>query len=151
MLAQPQYFDVDRSLLANALVGPFESGHGRRPVNDFVIYDARRAGAPTREMGKWVFDLVQMVGGRDSNPALRREIIPKLFRKDIFLRALRLAEGEAARGRAGESGASGLDPEMAADGGAPGTEPFRLLLNSDALRRRAQRQAARETLLVNGN
>jgi hypothetical protein len=149
MLAQPQYFDVDRSLLANALVGPFESGHGRRPVNDFVIYDARRAGAPTREKGKWVFDLVQMVGGRDSNPALRREIIPKLFRKDIFLRALRLAEGEAARCPAGESGASGLDPEMAADGRATETEPFRLLLNSDALRRRAKRQAGRQTLLVN--
>jgi hypothetical protein len=38
---------------------------------------------------------------------------------------------------------------MAADGGAPGTEPFQLLLNSDALRRRAKRQAGRETLLVN--
>ena len=46
ILAQPQYFDVDRQLLANALVGPFESGRGRRVINDFVIYDAWRRALP---------------------------------------------------------------------------------------------------------
>jgi ABC-type nitrate/sulfonate/bicarbonate transport system substrate-binding protein len=91
MLSQPQYFDVDRALLANALVGPFESGQGSRTVKDFVIYDSRRAGAPTRAKGKWVFDLVQKIGGNSSNPALRSEIIAKVFREDIFRKAARLA------------------------------------------------------------
>jgi hypothetical protein len=91
MLSQPQYLDVDHALLANALVGPFESGHGRRTVKDFVIYDSRRAGAPTRAKGKWVFDLVQKIGGNSSNPALRSEIIAKVFREDIFRKAIRLA------------------------------------------------------------
>ncbi|HEY2081844.1 MAG TPA: CmpA/NrtA family ABC transporter substrate-binding protein, partial [Verrucomicrobiae bacterium] len=90
MLSPPQYFDVDRALLANALVGPFESGQGRRSVKDFVIYDSRRAGAPTRARGKWVFDLVQKIGGNESNPALRSEIISKIFREDIFRKASRL-------------------------------------------------------------
>ena len=45
MLAQPCYFNVDKKLLTNSLVGPFESGHGRRSVKDFVIYDALQAGA----------------------------------------------------------------------------------------------------------
>lgn len=91
MLSQPQYFDVDRALLANALVGPFESGQGSRTIKDFVIYDSRRAGAPTRAKGKWVFDLVQKIGGNSSNPALRSEIIAKVFREDIFRKAARLA------------------------------------------------------------
>ena len=91
MLSQSRYLDVDRALLANALVGPFGSGQGSRTVKDFVIYDSRRAGAPTRAKGKWVFDLVQKIGGNRSNPALRSEIIAKVFREDIFRKAARLA------------------------------------------------------------
>src|ERR1022692_42289 len=90
MLAQRKYFDVNKSLLANALVGPFESGRGRRVVKDFVIYDALKAGAPTRSKGKWVFDLVRTLGGNGAVPALRSEIIPKVFREDIFHKAARL-------------------------------------------------------------
>ncbi|HEX4266198.1 MAG TPA: CmpA/NrtA family ABC transporter substrate-binding protein [Verrucomicrobiae bacterium] len=90
MLSQPQYFDLDRALLTNALVGPFESGRGRRNIKDFVIYDSSQVGAPTRAKGKWVFDLVQKIGGNGSNPALRSEIIGKVFREDIFRKAARL-------------------------------------------------------------
>jgi len=100
MLSQPQYFDVDRALLANALVGPFESGQGRRQLKDFVIYDSRRAGAPTRAKGKWVFDLVQSLGGNQSNPALRSEIISKVFREDIFDKAARLVGNATLRAHA---------------------------------------------------
>jgi hypothetical protein len=91
MLARPSYFDVDRKLLANMLVGPFEFGHGRRPIKDFVLYDATKLGAPTRATGKWVFDLVRNLGGNGSHPALRSEIIPKIFREDIFHKAVKLA------------------------------------------------------------
>lgn len=102
MLAQQQYFDVDRAVLANALVGPFEFGQGHRTVKDFVVYDARRAGAPTRAMGKRVFDLVQTIGGTGVNPALRSEIISKIFREDIFRKALRLASSAATRNQPAE-------------------------------------------------
>jgi len=99
MLGQPGYFDMDEKLLANALVGPIESGHGLRPVKDFVIYDALRAGTPTRATGKWVFDLVRHLGGNGANPALRSEIIPKIFREDIFQKASRLAGNANGRPR----------------------------------------------------
>jgi ABC-type nitrate/sulfonate/bicarbonate transport system substrate-binding protein len=92
MLARTEYFDISRSMLANALVGPFESGLGRRVVKDFVIYDALKTGAPSRVKGKWVFDLVQTIGGNGSIPALRSEIIPKIFREDIFRQALELSK-----------------------------------------------------------
>jgi ABC-type nitrate/sulfonate/bicarbonate transport system substrate-binding protein len=100
MLAQPMYFDVGRTLLANALVGPFDSGRGRQPVKDFVIYDALKVGVPSRAKGKWVFDLVRTLGGGESSPALRSEIIPRVFRKDIFYKAARLVGNSSPRSRA---------------------------------------------------
>lgn len=90
MLAQPRYFDTDKKLLANSLIGPFEWGRGQHVIKDFVIYDAFKVGAPKRAKGKWVLDLVRELGGAGSNPALRAEIIPKIFREDIYQKAVRL-------------------------------------------------------------
>jgi two-component system, oxyanion-binding sensor len=100
MLAQPMYFDVSRTLLTNALVGPFDSGRGRQAVKDFVIYDAFKAGMPSRAKGKWVFDLVRTLGGKETNPALRSEIVPRVFREDIFSKAARLVGASSHRLRA---------------------------------------------------
>ncbi len=90
MLAQPQYFNVDQRLLANALIGPFESGRDRLDVKDFVVYDGLRVGPPTRARGKWVLDLVRALGAGESSRALRPEIIGKVFRHDIFKQAAAL-------------------------------------------------------------
>jgi two-component system, oxyanion-binding sensor len=87
MLAQPQYFDVDQRLLANALVGPFESGRGRLDVNEFIIYDGLKVGRPTHARGKWVLDLVRTLASSELSPVLRPEIIGKVFREDIFEKA----------------------------------------------------------------
>jgi ABC-type nitrate/sulfonate/bicarbonate transport system substrate-binding protein len=127
MLAQPAYFDVSPRLLANALVGPFDSGRERRAIDDFVIYDAGTAGAPTREKGKWVFDLVRSLGGREANPALRSEIVSRVFRQDIFNKAARLRMHTGTRSRNGSAappffletarsvgcGAAAAEPEVA--------------------------------------
>jgi len=99
MLAQPQYFDVDKRLLANALLGPFESGHGRRVVKDFVIYDALAAGSPSRAKGKWVLDLVRTLDANGSGSALRPEIIGKIFREDIFEKALAMVRDSTLKDR----------------------------------------------------
>jgi ABC-type nitrate/sulfonate/bicarbonate transport system substrate-binding protein len=90
MLAQPQYFDMNKKLLSNSLVGPFDSGRGKRSVKDFVGFDLFKAGSPTRAQGKWVFDVVNANGSNATNPALRSEIIPKIFREDIFRKAMEL-------------------------------------------------------------
>ena len=122
ILAQPQYFDVDRALLTNALVGPFEFGHGRRAINDFVIYNSRRVGAPTRAKGKWVFDLVQQIGDNGSNPALRSEIISKVFREDIFRKALKMEESAKVRPSASKRVPPLFLPELTPASGAPKME-----------------------------
>jgi len=132
MLSRPQYFDVDRALLFNALVGPFETGQGCRKVEDFVVYDAGRAGAPTRAKGRWVFDVVQKIGGNGSNRALRSEIIPKVFREDIFRRAWRLV-GSAAKNHVSERVPPFFLPEPQAVGGAPQEEPSEIILPTEAV------------------
>jgi ABC-type nitrate/sulfonate/bicarbonate transport system substrate-binding protein len=87
ILAQPQYSDVDQRWLANALVGPFETGRGQLDTNEFVIYDALRVGSPTHARGKWVLDLVRSLADSEPTSALRPEIIGKVFRPDIFDKA----------------------------------------------------------------
>jgi hypothetical protein len=88
MLAQPRYFDVDQRLLANALVGPFECGYGRRDANQFIIYDGFKVGRPTHARGKWVLDMVRTLSASELSPVLRPEIIGKVFRDDIFEKAV---------------------------------------------------------------
>jgi hypothetical protein len=142
MLSRPQYFDVDCALLANALVGPFESGQGRRTVKDFVIYDSRRAGAPTRAKGKWVFDLVQKIGGNSSNPALRSEIIAKVFREDIFRKAARLAGNGLHKNQVSDRMSPFFLPESPLVPAAPRMETPETVLPTAAMPLTAEAQTA---------
>jgi two-component system, oxyanion-binding sensor len=88
MLAQPRYLDVDKRLLANALVGPFDPGRGQLAAKDFVIYDGLKGGPPSHARGKWVLDLMRMLDTSEPSPALRPEVIRKVFRHDIFGKAV---------------------------------------------------------------
>ncbi len=97
MLAQPQYFDVEQRLVANALVGPFESGHGCRDVDEFIIYDASKVGRPTHARGKWVLDLVRALSSGELSPVLRPGIVGKVFREDIFEKAAALVRSSEQR------------------------------------------------------
>lgn len=90
MLAASRHFDVPEEHLTNSLVGPFFDGRARRQMPDFVRYDAFKAGAPNRAMGRWVFDLVRTLGPAADLPALRSDVIAKVFREDIFNQALAL-------------------------------------------------------------
>jgi len=88
ILAGRRYFDVPEEHLRNSLVGPFYTGRIQRPVPDFVLYDATKIGAPSRAVGRWVYDLVRDLGPQPVPSALRPDVIPKVFREDIFLKAL---------------------------------------------------------------
>lgn len=90
MLAQPCYFNTSQIYLMNALVGPLNRRHESGSAADFVIYDPDRAGAPTRDKGNWVIDLARSLSGPETRACLRREIVPRVFREDIFEKAGRL-------------------------------------------------------------
>jgi NitT/TauT family transport system ATP-binding protein/nitrate/nitrite transport system ATP-binding protein len=128
MLAQPEYFDVKRTLLRNGLVGPFDTGPERRAIKDFVIFDARRSGAPTRVKGRWVFDMVQSITGLGVHPNLRTAIIPKIFREDIYRQACRLASIPANPESSQDQGPVPTPPPLQARPGAHRPERMSLAL-----------------------
>jgi two-component system, oxyanion-binding sensor len=141
MLAQSRYFDVPEDFLINSLVGPFNFGHGQRTVSDFVIYNALKAGAPSRAMGRWVFDLVRALGPGTDLPALRSDVIAKVFREDIFKEAVKLVGTEPQPGLhvngIGGAGVNGhpsgrpdAKPDHCSSLEAPGRNPFSALLSA---------------------
>ena len=98
MLAQPRYFDVPADYLANSLVGPFSPGLGTASPDNLIGYDAHTVGAPSRTRGRWVYDLVAALGRPVADEALKLDVIPKVFRHDLFEEAMRIADlGGSAR------------------------------------------------------
>ncbi len=92
MLAQPRYIDADPSLLANSLIGPFETGHGICNVPDFINYHRGLANIPANipdhAKGRRIFDRVRQTAPATGSRGLRSDIIPKIFREDIYRNAV---------------------------------------------------------------
>jgi len=89
MLAQPRYFDVPPSYLANSLVGPFSPGLGTASPDNLIVYDARSVGDPSHVRAAWVYDLVATLG-KTAAGTLNRDVLPKVFRHDLYAEAMRL-------------------------------------------------------------
>jgi len=88
MLAQPRYIGVENALLSNALIGPFDTGRGTRSIPDFICYHRHDANVPDLAKGRKVFDRVRQMDSARASKALRRDVIPKIFREDIYREAL---------------------------------------------------------------
>lgn len=93
MLAQSKYLDIEPGVLKNALVGPLATGHGPCPVDEFIIYHRGQANVPDEAKGKWAFDMIQSLQPGGEHPTFRREVIGKIFREDIYRKAVRRCEG----------------------------------------------------------
>ena len=91
MLAQPRYFDVPRDHLANSLVGPFSPGLGSASSDNLIVFDARSVGDPSRIRASWIYDLVATLGKPAAAGALHPDVLPKVFRHDLYAEAMRLA------------------------------------------------------------
>ncbi len=92
MLAHSQYFDVDPNILRNALIGPLETGHGQRSIDDFIIFHRGNANVPDQDKGRWAFEMIQSLEAPGVHPGFRRDVIGKVFREDIYHQAARLLE-----------------------------------------------------------
>jgi ABC-type nitrate/sulfonate/bicarbonate transport system substrate-binding protein len=87
ILAQARYLDVPASLLGNSLLGPFDTGHGRREVGDFITYHRHGANIPDLGKGRRVFSQVREMAAAQSSRALRADVVRKVFREDIYREA----------------------------------------------------------------
>ncbi len=89
MLARPAYLDLPEELIARSLLGPLETGHGERSTEGFITFRQRGANVPDRVRARHLFNRVCAVNqGRDAR-TLRPELIPALFREDLYRAAER--------------------------------------------------------------
>ena len=89
LLARPAYLGLPEALIAHSLMGPLETGHGARTVEDFIVFQRHAANVPDRTRARHLFDEVRSVGAGREARALRPDIISTLFREDLYRAAER--------------------------------------------------------------
>ena len=89
MLASARYLDVDESLLRNSLIGPFDTGKGRRTIDDFIVFNRYGSSIPDRVKGRRTFKAMRRMRAAQSCKAMRPDVIGRIFREDIYHEARR--------------------------------------------------------------
>ncbi|MEI9897213.1 MAG: CmpA/NrtA family ABC transporter substrate-binding protein [Chthoniobacter sp.] len=90
MLAHSRYLDVPVSAVAKSLVGPLETGRGSLDVDDFITFHRGGANVPDRAKGRQVFNDVRLHPSAQQCRALRPDAIGRIFREDLYHRAVEL-------------------------------------------------------------
>ena len=90
MLGHSRYLDVSAAVLEKSLIGPLETGDRRLEVDDFITFHRGGANVPDRVKGRQVFDDVCAYPAARQCRALRRDVIGRIFREDLYHRALEL-------------------------------------------------------------
>lgn len=84
MLSQGRYLGVEPAVIANSLVGPFDTGRGTRRMENFITFHRDGANVPDLAKGRRVFDRLREMECTRGCRALRRDMIAKVFRPDIY-------------------------------------------------------------------
>lgn len=95
MLAQPRYLDVDPSVLERSLRGPVDSGAGWRERAGLPGLDPGVMGAPTRDQGRALLEVLGELPRARVSGMPRKAVLSRIFRGDLFDRALARCDGEA--------------------------------------------------------
>ncbi len=86
MLGRPEYLDLPSGTIAQALVGPFELGCGRRTnASRAIVFHDLDANRPTLEKARWVLGEIEhhgLVPPREAR--LHDECIARHYRSDIY-------------------------------------------------------------------
>lgn len=90
MLSHSRYLDVPASVLTKSLVGPLETGRGRAEVDNLITFHRGGANVPDRVKGRQVYDDISAYPAASQCRALRRDVIGRIFREDLYHRAVEL-------------------------------------------------------------
>lgn len=90
MLSQPRYLDVPAPVIEKSLVGPLDTGRGMLITDDLITYHYGGANVPDRTKGRQVFNDVRTHPGAQQCRALRPDVIGRIFREDLYHRAIEL-------------------------------------------------------------
>jgi len=89
MLSAPKYVGATAGSIASGLNGIFHFGHGRSELlKGFCVFHRDGANEPTLERAAWAMELVRHSGDCDAASALNSQLASKIFRSDLFERAV---------------------------------------------------------------
>jgi ABC-type nitrate/sulfonate/bicarbonate transport system substrate-binding protein len=89
-LARPEYVDTPAAVLRRGLIGPFDFGQGNaRTLQDFCIFHGRDANEPSTDKAARVFELVRDSGLCPDPSALTFALGRRVYRQDIYQKAVR--------------------------------------------------------------
>jgi ABC-type nitrate/sulfonate/bicarbonate transport system substrate-binding protein len=88
-LSRPEYIRAPVAALLAGTRGPFALGHGvEKTISDFSVFHRDGANEPTAARAAWVLDLVRASGACKELSALNQTLGSRLYRNDLFERAL---------------------------------------------------------------
>ena len=91
MLAAPNYFDVSKDALLNALQGPFQRGMGEQSsALDAIVFRRNHASEPTEAKARWVLSEINRNGLTETPLELTQDEIRSFFRMDFYEEAERI-------------------------------------------------------------
>lgn len=91
VLARPEYVGVPAAILGRSLTGNFHFGRGiTRNVRDLIVFHRDDANEPSADKAGWVLQRLRGDGQIASAGELNAALGRRLFRADLFARAVRL-------------------------------------------------------------
>lgn len=90
-LAQPDYLNVSSAILRRGFSPEFDFGHGKkRAIANFNVFHRHNANVPSADKAAWILQRLRVSGLCADASALDTELSQRVFRKDIFDRAVSL-------------------------------------------------------------
>ncbi|HEX3799342.1 MAG TPA: CmpA/NrtA family ABC transporter substrate-binding protein [Verrucomicrobiae bacterium] len=90
-LAQPGYVNVPETALRNAFSAQFDFGHGQvRHVPNFDVFHRHNANEPSADKAAWILQRLRASGLCANSLETNQALINRIFRTDIFDRAVQL-------------------------------------------------------------
>lgn len=88
-LAKPSYINVSAAVLRRGFSAEFDFGHGvTRQIPNFNVFHRHNANAPSAEKAAWILQRLHASGLCPDTSALNTGLGGRVFRKDIFDRAI---------------------------------------------------------------
>ncbi len=92
ILAKSRYLNIPEAILENALLANFDTGRGTKPAKDLIVFHRNHANVPSRAKAKWVYDAIENNNLANNCPGFRRDVMRKVFRKDLYQAAFSLTK-----------------------------------------------------------
>lgn len=115
ILARPEYVNASPAALRHGFSGDFDYGHGQKKiVRDFSVFHRHDANEPSSKKAAWVLQLVRVSGQCPDPSVLNFALGRRIFRTDIFEKAVELfRQTRSRRSRETKNSSNEIENELA--------------------------------------